>query len=497
VDKQQIRQLLGTLTFGDRVAESESDHLSSYFVETHQWDKIFDGSVDIVYGPKGSGKSALYLLLLSRELDFIDKNIILVPAEEPRGDPVFKELVSHHPTTEFEFVSLWKLYLLSIAVHKATEWGINNGALDPVVRTLQQSGLLKDTRNLRTFLRASIDYVRRLLSPESIEGGVLTDPTTGAPVGLTGKITLRDPTSSERRLGFTSIRELLMTLDKSLKESNYHIWLVIDRLDSAFLDSHALETNALRGLFRSYLDLSEFDNIHLKIFLRSDIWQRITEGGFREASHITREIYLTWDRSSLLNVLIKRILVNDKIRYEYKLNPARVLANINRQEQLLERLFPEHMDDGLDQPKTFDWMIEQTSDGTKANTPRELIHLLTAAQDLQISNMNIGKSALKPNGEKLFEREAIKNAMKEVSRARLEKTLYSEYPEHKTYVEKMERQNAQQRVDKLARLWEMEISEAKKKADALVEVGFFEKRGTTKQPLYWVPFLYREALEIK
>ena len=31
-----------------------------------------------------------------------------------------------------------------------------------------------------------------------------------------------------------------------------------------------------------------FDNIKLKIFVRDDIWQRISEGGFAEASHITK-----------------------------------------------------------------------------------------------------------------------------------------------------------------------------------------------------------------
>jgi ABC-type lipoprotein export system ATPase subunit len=30
-----------------------------YFVETDQWKRLLRGEVDIVYGPKGSGKSAL------------------------------------------------------------------------------------------------------------------------------------------------------------------------------------------------------------------------------------------------------------------------------------------------------------------------------------------------------------------------------------------------------------------------------------------------------
>jgi hypothetical protein len=46
--------------FGERVAEDETSALGQYFVETDQWDRIFDGKVDVIRGDKGSGKSAIY-----------------------------------------------------------------------------------------------------------------------------------------------------------------------------------------------------------------------------------------------------------------------------------------------------------------------------------------------------------------------------------------------------------------------------------------------------
>lgn len=60
------REVLRATTFGKRVAEEEGDELSTYFVETDQWKRISEGEVDIVYGAKGSGKSAIYSLLLRR-----------------------------------------------------------------------------------------------------------------------------------------------------------------------------------------------------------------------------------------------------------------------------------------------------------------------------------------------------------------------------------------------------------------------------------------------
>jgi hypothetical protein len=52
-------ELLYQLTFGGRVAEEEAN-LEDFFVETTLWKELFDGQIDIVYGAKGAGKSALY-----------------------------------------------------------------------------------------------------------------------------------------------------------------------------------------------------------------------------------------------------------------------------------------------------------------------------------------------------------------------------------------------------------------------------------------------------
>ena len=86
---------------------------------------------------------------------------------------------------------------------------------------------------------------------------------------------------------------LLAIADGALREAGVSIWLLLDRLDVAFAESLALERNALRALFRVYLDLAAFDSISLKIFLRTDIWDQITKEGFREASHISKRVTLS------------------------------------------------------------------------------------------------------------------------------------------------------------------------------------------------------------
>jgi hypothetical protein len=54
----------------------------------------------------------------------------------------------------------------------------------------------------------------------------------------------------------------------------------------------------------------------------------------------------------------------------------------------------------------------------------------------------------------------------------------------------------QQTAETLAGIWRVDKQEALALAEKLAEVGFFEKRGVGNDPVFWVPFLYRDALDL-
>ena len=83
-----------------------------------------------------------------------------------------------------------------------------------------------------------------------------------------------------------------------------------------------------------------------------------------------------------------------------------------------------------------------------------------------------------------------------MSKARLEQTLYAEYPSLRAYCEKLRGDKSAQTSESLANIWSVDSSEAMKIARKLVEVGFFEERIVKDQLTFWVPFLYRDALEL-
>jgi len=221
-----------------------------------------------------------------------------------------------------------------------------------------------------------------------------------------------------------SIDRLLDLANTALSTARFHTWVLLDRLDVAFAENPELENNALRALFRIYLDLLVLSNVKLKIFLRTDIWTRTTTQGFREASHITRHVTISWNRSSLLSLVVRRAVHND----------------------------------------------------------------------VQVGRMETGEP--EPEGEQLFARPSFKDALPEVSKVRLEQTLYAEYPGQKAWIEKLRGAKTLQTPETLSAIWQVSTEDAAAYANNLATIGFFEARGTRQSPEYWVPFLYRDALDL-
>ena len=488
------QQVLRDANFGKRIAEEEIDALAAYFVETNLYSSILRGDIDVVYGPKGSGKSAIYFSLLKAAEAFSERYIIIKSGENPRGAPAFKDLVIDPPASEQEFLGLWKLYFLTLVGSVLRDQRIENDDARKVLAYLEGARLLPKEFSLASAIKRSLDYVRSLLNVQSVEGGLKINPGTGMPDGVTGKITLREPSSDESDLGLESLDRLLASANQSLNHGDRKVWILLDRLDVAFAESADLESRALRALFKTYLDFAAFDCIRLKIFLRSDIWKRITETGFREGSHITRHATITWTPPSLLNLLIRRIIENQKVRDFYGVSKDEILSSSAAQQTFFYRVFPEKVDPGQRKAKTFDWMISRTTDALGVTAPRELIHLLTSLQEVQLGKYDLG--APEPAGEQLFDRSCFKEAMFEVSRVRVEQTIYAEYPEVKPWVEEIEGEKTEQSAESLAHLWDISIDEAATRAQRLVEIGFFEELGKKGSRRFKVPFLYRNYLAL-
>src|SRR5688572_23955292 len=197
-------QALAGLNFGQRVAEEESAELARYFVLTEQWRQLLAGDVDVVYGYKGAGKSALYASLLGRRDELFDRGILVVAGENVRGAPAFKDLVADPPASETDFKNLWKLYFLQLIGMRIREFGFASESAKQLIDRLEEAQLIPRQAGLGALLRAALDYVR---APrvESIQTTLELEPGTGMPAGLTGKLSFREPSLVDRQRGVVSV----------------------------------------------------------------------------------------------------------------------------------------------------------------------------------------------------------------------------------------------------------------------------------------------------
>lgn len=492
--KVKVIDVLKKSSFGQRTAEEEREHLRNYFVETEQWNRVFKGEVDVVYGPKGSGKSAIYSLISQSTDDLFDRNIIVVPGENPQGTPAFKDIQDDPPHDEAEFVNVWKLYILALCGKAMKEYGLTGAGCAALMTALEEAELISSSFSLAKILRYALDYVRGFTRPKAFETSVSIDPVTGIPTSLTGRIVFREPSAAAARRGIISVDDLFRTASEALAEAGFTIWVVLDRLDVAFAEKANLETIALRALFKFYLETRNYQNISTKIFLRTDIWLNITRDGFREASHIERSLSIKWTTEDLTNLVVRRAVSNTAICNHYNIDRERILTEYNSQVEFLARLFPDQVETGPNKPRTFQWILGRTQDATRLTAPRELIHFLNELRNVQINRMERGDDNLV--GEKLFEQIAFKEALPEVSKVRLEQTLFAEFPTLKPHIEALREQKATQPLANLQNIWNVTSAEALEIAKQLEQIGFFERQGGPQGTNWRVPFLYRPALNL-
>jgi len=488
------RELLESISFGESIAEQEADKLKDYFFQTDFWRSVRSGRNDIVYGAKGAGKSAIYMSLVNDIDNLFDESILVSLAENPQGNTAFSNLTNDPPTSETEFVRLWKLYFLVITSRVLEEYTINDKSAVKIRQILIDCNLIPAQNKLASFLKVCYDFMKSFRNGKEISTTAEFDTMTGMYSGQKFSLSFGEPSKSDFDKGLIPIEHAFDLLEESLTNNNVNLWIIIDRLDVAFVESEELEVNALRALFKAYLDLAQYKSLKIKIFLRDDIWQKITTTGFREASHITKYQNLGWSKDTLLNLLIRRVLDNPSLIKEYNLNKEEILSDINKQEELFYMLFPNQVDLGSKKPATIDWALSRTRDGKGTNTPRELIQLFSHARTIELKKLETGINNLENN--QIISRQSLKEAVEEVSKQRIEQTIYAEYPALREYIEKLRGDKADHNINTLSQKWSLPISNTNEIIKELERIGFLEPRGDNSSPIYRVPFMYRPYLEI-
>ncbi|MBL3587538.1 hypothetical protein JMM61_19585 [Rhodovulum sulfidophilum] len=489
------RAVLESLDIGNGVAERERAVLKDFFLESSAWRKLRTGNADLVFGPKGSGKSTLFFNVIEHEYDLLEEGILIVSSENTAGESVFSAARQNPPENEEEYIAIWKLYILALIVDRCSKDGLNFREIKAVEQLLTQEGIYKKGRTISGFFSSVVEYVKSRLNFNTAEGEVEIDPATGIPKKLKGKFTFAEPSESGREKGLLPISDALMACSKFLLDERKSIWILVDRLDVIFANDKKAEALALRALFRVYGEMHAMPAIKLKIFLRDDIWRDITrESGFREASHLIKKVSISWEKIPLANLLIQRLVASENFRIFYRL-PNDFLRSTNKNKMgLINSLFPRQMNlFGEGTERAFDWLIIHTRDGKDINTPRDLIELLNFAKDFEIDRLVMGERPYRAQNL-LFNHEGLSKAGGQLSALKMEQTVFAEHPDMRQYIDAFfESIPRNFDIEKLCALWSCDEVKAKAVSAKLADIGFFKVTGRYR---YLIPVLFTHYLGI-
>jgi hypothetical protein len=481
-----VKELLPKLKLGSSVAEHD-EALADYFIETDTFRALVQGERDIIAGDKGTGKTALYKILRARFASLPEMcDIEVIAAFNPTGNPVFQRLTEDDPLEEGQYVGLWKAYFFALAGNWVLEIyeGTFSEKMEELHELLTETGLRSADSGANTVFSQVANLFRRLAKPVDAAEVTVAMTPQGLPI-ITPRVEFGAKGSAEPRL--VEHDRALSLLNEVLDETGYSVWLVLDRLDEAFQGFPQAEIPALRALFRTYLDLQEFERVRLKLFVRRDLFRRIIGGGFVNLTHINaRKVEIIWDDEDLFDLLCRRIEENGEFIADLGLDGK-------PRNDLFDAVFPDQVDQGEKRPTTWNWMLTRIADGNGIKPPRNLIDLATKAQEAQQrQERRQGEDHEYAEDETVISGDSLKRGLEALSSERVQDTLLAEAGDYASLVERFRDGKAEHNAASLAATLEAVEDGAIAAAKPLIDLGFLEQTGET----FKVPMLYRDGLNI-
>lgn len=475
--------ILNNLDLGSVIAEQD-DLLIQCFVSHNALNELISDRRDLILGSKGAGKSALWKEInekksLYGELDDVE----LVLATNHTGDPEFREVFKNISTQDFpnddQLRTAWKIYILALLYKKAKDRIDDDSNLKGFEKLLKKHNILySHPDNLKKLLDFAINKANTF---------------SKANVNSTG-IELEFSSQNKRNEEVNTIpfNNLFSSLSSIVSNYNFRIWVILDRLDEIVLGDEHKENIILKGLLLAYRDISDYRNLRTKIFLRDDVYLRVSDTGhFPALSHINSRATnpIAWETDDLLELVIKRILTNLQIAKMVGVDNKKQINSEERKE-IFYKLFPKKIDQGR-AADGFKWICDRISDGNAIITPRDLLSVLGQARSFQIRQNQRDSIDLVDN--LLFTTDSIRKAVKATSVSNLETRIYPEYPDLKEKIKLFERgkadHNDQSLKDVLGEGWAATTKR-------LERIGFLYKRTKKGIDIWTIPFFYSFALEI-
>jgi len=499
IDPQQV---LLRMNFG-RVDGETDTRFEHCFIGTEMLRQLLFPQHSLVVGSKGSGKSAM-CRLLCEEMEKVRpllpqeyREVYCVPAYGLQTEEFLSGLDIHElkPTTADEYRYFWLLYIgLKLAIRLAKDEKIQ--------------GLVKESKNEN--VKETFRTVRNLL----VDLGLMEKEKTPLQklmerFGFRAKIKFNGTSESfsheqvdfKHRTG-VSVIALLEHIDLILRDINCLAWVMLDKLDLLFIEDFERLKGAITGLIQLLIQYgNQFTNIHLKIFLRNDLYRQLH---IVNKSHlISFSTEMKWRGALLLKLLVSRAIVDPHVRsycesvLGEKVDVTNVILNDDGYvKKVFYAIFEPTIGSGAQSTPTHQWILKRLIDGLGNSFPREVIHLGNMAVEKQREmNRHTGKHT----STHLISARALREAFGMISAYRCDTYLYAEFPHLSKHFDVFRgSDSATFHREELYMLFEPLALKGDEAIRAIYDVGLLIPVGRTvdSSSHFKVPLLYRSGLGV-
>lgn len=300
---------LAQFTFGDPDARSD-DVLLHCFQKIHGVDIFLNGSKNIVLGERGAGKSALFRVIADGKIQFsIDKkekrNQVIVPIEDDLeylaiANVIETRFIDKTKRSHGKYRYLWELYILSRTIEKLE---------DTYGTDLEIQALRQDLGEILGIPQVKNFRMRDLFTAYKI--------TVGSKLEHTGAVTpslsiepAKDAKATPTEVSDIEISKIRNRLRKFIKAKNSVVVVMVDKIDDFVVGlTYEEQLKNIQALVDCTQDY-RLPEIKLKIFLRSDLYERINfeKGGYDKIS--PQVVRLEWTLDDICEFVARRLWYN-------------------------------------------------------------------------------------------------------------------------------------------------------------------------------------------
>lgn len=501
---RQLSTLLTNIDLGASVAEADT-LLEAARIETSAFSDLMQDRIDLVPGTKGSGKSALFRIIVDFLPDVLlqHNKVVIAHGVQAPGDPVFHAFKDRfEKLSEDDFVSFWCIYLVSLAHEQFVKGARYTQYLSQAgteIREFQSACSkaripdIEAKKSLKEILEWSLHILSAWRPKISYK-----PPDNAGEWGLDLFGSRQDvPTDDIKGRIESSIPEYLNEVKESLeailRACNLSLWLMVDRLDEIFPRRSEVEKKALRGILRSIRYFSS-PSVRVKAFLRDDMLEQVVKGedGFTALTHVTarQADTLRWTQDQILAMIVKRFFANDKLVEYLDVNRDQLDASSSYRETCFYKIFPSTVFRGARQSRTVRWLYNHCADGRGDVTPRDVLDLLIKATQRQA---DIYAADADGTSEVMIGSSAIRYGFEELSKRKRQTYLQAEFPHLWKHIGKFVGGKTDYSAGALQSLlgtgW-------KAASEQLTDIGFLSKRSHRNTVVYSIPFIYRHGMDV-